>query len=100
MPAWIRLVVALFFAVLFGAGGALLFWMSSCWIGGNDCAAYSPVRVGLAYVMSWPVILISQLKVAQAYFWCMVVPLQFAYYYVVVTLISVVIGSVRSSRRR
>ena len=98
-PTRVRLVVALFCAVLLGAGGAFLFWTSSCWFGGNDCAAYSPVGVALAYAMSWPIIMISQLKVAQAYFWCIVGPLQLAYYYVVVTLISAVIGTIRSSRR-
>jgi hypothetical protein len=41
--------------------GPLIFNFSHCWTGDTDCAAYSPTRIVLSYILSWPVFLVGSL---------------------------------------
>ena len=42
--------------------GPLLYNFSHCWDGvGTDCTAYSPTRIILSYLLSWPIFLVGAL---------------------------------------
>ena len=57
---WLVICLSLAPAFLLGLlAGPLLYSFSHCYDGGNDCAAYSPTRIFLAYVLSWPILVMG-----------------------------------------
>jgi hypothetical protein len=46
---------------ILGGGGIFLYLMSNCWVSGNECAAYNPVGIFVAYILSWPIFLMQKL---------------------------------------
>jgi hypothetical protein len=106
-PHWIRLGLALPGAILFGAAGIFLEFDGTCWFGGHDCVAYSPLKVAIANVMSWPIFVFQALGfsgsgVAYSYdplirkYWWLLVPILWFYYYLLLTLATAAMTSIRS----
>jgi len=61
-PSWEKIGVALILGYVLGwIIGPFLYWLSSCSSGGADCAAYSPSRIVVAYVFSWPVFFLKSI---------------------------------------
>ena len=59
-PTWPRVVLSLVPAFILGwFAGPLIYNFSSCWTGDTDCAAYSPTRIVLSYLLSWPIFLVG-----------------------------------------
>jgi hypothetical protein len=57
---WLVICLSLVPAFVLGlVAGPLLYSFSNCWGGGNDCAAYSPTRIFLAYGLSWPILVMQ-----------------------------------------
>jgi len=57
---WLVICLSLAPAFLLGLlAGPLLYSFSHCYDGGNDCAAYSQTRIFLAYVLSWPILVMG-----------------------------------------
>jgi hypothetical protein len=77
-------IFALPASILGGFSGAVLFFLSKCLNGDTNCAAYSPVRQAIAYVMAWPVLTMPViLRSLNSSFSLSVAALVlFAYYYV------------------
>src|SRR4029077_1939935 len=54
---WATLLLSLIFAVVAGSFvGPVLYWSAHCWSDGNDCYAYSPTKIFISYVLSWPIL--------------------------------------------
>ena len=60
-PTWSKVGVSLLAALSLGGGGLFLYFTGICWFGGHDCAAYSPSRIFLAYVLSLPIFLMQKI---------------------------------------
>jgi hypothetical protein len=62
-PGWLRAGLSLIPAYVLGwFAGPLLYNFSHCWDGvGTDCTAYSPTRIVLSYLLSWPIFLVGAL---------------------------------------
>jgi uncharacterized membrane protein len=57
---WLAICLSLVPALLLGLlVGPLLYSLSHCWAAGNDCEAFSPVRIFLAYLLSWPILIMQ-----------------------------------------
>jgi hypothetical protein len=60
-PTWPRVILSLVPAYILGwVIGPVLYHFSSCWLD-TDCAAYSPTRIALSYLLSWPIFLLGSL---------------------------------------
>ena len=59
-PTWTKLGVSLLAAIILGGGGLFLYLVSTCF-NGQDCAAYSPVRIFAARLLSFPIFLMQQI---------------------------------------
>ena len=57
---WLAICLSLVPAFVLGlVAGPLLYSFSRCWAPGNDCEAYSPTGIFLAYVLSWPILVMQ-----------------------------------------
>ncbi len=58
-PTWMKVSVSLLAAIILGGGGLYLYLSAVCFVG-RDCAAYSPSRIFVAYVLSGPIFLMQK----------------------------------------
>jgi hypothetical protein len=67
-PGWLRVGLSVFPAYVLGwLIGPLILGFSQCANGETDCAAYSPTRIVLSYVLSWPLIVLVSLLAKYAH---------------------------------
>ena len=59
-PSLPTVSVSLAGAIFLGVGGLYLYLSTVCFGGGRDCAAYSPARIFVAYVLSAPIFLMQK----------------------------------------
>ena len=62
-PTWPRVVLSLVPAFILGwiVGPALYSFSHCTWAAETNCPAYSPTRIALSYLLSWPVFLLGSL---------------------------------------
>jgi hypothetical protein len=106
-PTWTKVVVSAVAGFFLGLGGLFVYLSGVCFHG-HDCAAYSPWKVFVAYVLSLPVFVLQRIffgtvdnvpnfdpVVIGKYGWAAIL----VYYYLVVSLASYVVKFRRESRR-
>jgi|HubBroStandDraft_1064217.scaffolds.fasta_scaffold174969_1 hypothetical protein len=109
-PHWVRFWLVLPFALLFGFAGIFVKFAGTCWSGGHDCAAYSPVKIAVADAMSWPIFTVQSMAFGGSGFvsnydpvirkyWWLLLPILWVYYYLVLAVAAAAIRSVRDWAR-
>jgi len=59
-PTWKKLVLSALAAGVLGIGGLFLYIASTCFAeASQNCADYSPFGIFVAYVLSWPVLVLQ-----------------------------------------
>ncbi len=95
-PTWTKAAVSLVAGFFLGLGGLFVYLSSVCFHD-HDCAAYSPWKVFVSYVLSWPIFVLQKIffgtvdkvpnfgpVVIGKYGWLAV----WVYYYLIVSLAS------------
>src|SRR6185369_18026528 len=59
-PNIFKILVTVFLALLGTCISVYLYFISSCWSGGNTCAGYSFIGVAGSYVLGWPILLLQK----------------------------------------
>jgi hypothetical protein len=59
-PTWTKVVVSLLAGLVLGQGGLFVYLSGVCFHD-HDCAAYSPWKVLVAYVLSWPIFVLQKI---------------------------------------
>jgi hypothetical protein len=60
-PALAQLFISMVAATILGACAMYLYFFSSCWDGGTDCAAYSLTRRWISFLLAPPIFLMQRL---------------------------------------